>query len=245
MLFQGFPRSSRNLILLIVVGFTLFFLFQVNSPIDGDYSFSWPGLGGLQVVDQDRNATLGVAKIYVLSLPNRSDRREDMDRLKKALGLRWGYVDAMDMKNQLVERIMNSVRAIRAKDSGSFIWPADMPPPNEHINPWNPEFLALSSKIPSSHPVPDDPMLCATNNNSVASDEPDPPEFRILTPARIACWYSHLSVIETVANDKSLKQDDAVIVLEDDVDMERDIHARLSHVRSYLPEEWDMLYLGK
>jgi GR25 family glycosyltransferase involved in LPS biosynthesis len=242
MLLSSVPRA-RNLLLLIVVGITLLFLFQANSPNDGEYNFSlWPGLGGSQ--EPNRNATLGAAKIYVLSLPTRSDRREDMDRLKKELGLRWGYVDAMNMKDQLVERIMNSVRAIRGKDNGPFIWPADMPPPNEHISPWSPELLELSQKIPTS-PPPSEPMLCATNNNSIATDEPDPPEFRILTPARIACWYSHLSLIEKVANDKSLKQDDAVIVLEDDVDMERDIYARLSHLRSYLPEEWDMLYLGK
>jgi hypothetical protein len=66
-------------------------------------------------------------------------------------------VDAMDMKNQLVERIMNSVRMIRAKDSGSFFWPADIPPPNEHINPWSLGFLASSSEAPTSHPPSDDP----------------------------------------------------------------------------------------
>jgi len=33
-------------------------------------------------------------------------------------------------------------------------------------------------------------------------------------------------------------------VLEDDVDMERDIHARLKQVWSYLPKDWDVVFLG-
>jgi hypothetical protein len=164
-----------------------------------------------------------------------------MEKLKRALGLQWKYVDALDIKDQLIGKIVDSVRAIRATFSDPFTWP-DMPPLNERLSMWSPGFLSLSAKLPAIHPS--ESMLCATKNNTVAHYEPNLPEFLILTPARIACWYSHMSVIQTVANDKSLKDDDAVIVLEDDVDMEWDIHARLRHAWTYLPKDWDIVYLG-
>jgi GR25 family glycosyltransferase involved in LPS biosynthesis len=116
-----------------------------------------------------------------------------------------------------------------------------MPPSNAYINPWSPEF-SLSAKLSDNNQS--EPMLCATKNDTVAPYEPNLPEFLIITPSRIACWYSHLSVIEKVANDGSLKDDDAVIVLEDDVDMEWNIHERLRHVWTYLPKDWDIVYLG-
>ena len=232
--------STLKIIFLVLSGSILFILFQASFT-DGNHGLSsLPVLSGFEA---ERNASLGVAKkIYVLSLPRRTDRRQEMDKLRKALGLRWRYISALDMNDQLVGRIMDSVRAIRATSSGLFSWPVDIPSPNERLSAWSPAFLSLSVKTPSSRPS--EPMLCATKNNSVAAYEPNLPEYAILTPARIACWYTHLSVMETVANDKSLKDDDAVIILEDDVDMERDIHARLRHVWTYLPKEWDIVFLG-
>lgn len=226
--------------LLVVTGSILFILFRASST-DGNYGpSSFPGRWS---VSDHRNAALAVAKkIYVLSLPRRTDRRQEMGRLRKALGLRWRYIDALDMNNQLVGNIMDSVRAIRATRSGPFTWPTDIPPLNERLSAWSPGFLSLSVKTPASRPPV--PMLRATKNNSVAAYEPNLPEYMILTPARIACWYTHVSVMEVVANDQSLKDDDAVIILEDDIDMERDIHARLKHVWAYLPKEWDMVHLG-
>jgi hypothetical protein len=168
-----------------------------------------------------------------------------MEKLKEALELRWTYVDAMNMKNKLVGSILDAVKSIRTTNSDPFTWPAVMPPPNEYIKPWSNEFFSpLAAKVPTSRLSETETPLCATENNTVAPYEPNLPEFLLITPARIACWYSHLSVIEKVANDRTLKGDDVVIVLEDDVDMERDIHARLRHVWTYLPKEWDIVYLG-
>jgi GR25 family glycosyltransferase involved in LPS biosynthesis len=102
----------------------------------------------------------------------------------------------------------------------------------------------LKSLIPGDH-ASHDPLLCATEDNSVGTYRPDLPEWEYLTPVRIACWYSHLSVIESIANDESLAENDAAIVLEDDVDMERDIHTRLQHVWPQLPNDWDIVFLGE
>lgn len=82
------------------------------------------------------------------------------------------------------------------------------------------------------------------------------PSFMLLTPARIACWYSHLTAIQQIAdyghlgqhsegNQSSLrKPDDAFLILEDDVDMEQDISERLRAVWSVLPAGWDIVFLG-
>jgi GR25 family glycosyltransferase involved in LPS biosynthesis len=235
--------SARKFILFLVAGSILFLISQLSFPDAKYHLSSWPGISQLGVFDTDRNATLGVAKkLYVLSLPHRSDRRQEMEQLKKALGLKWKYIEALDMKDPLVGKVMDSVRAIRATNMGQFIWPAEMPPPTKHLSQWDTGLLSLSAKIPGNRPA--EPLVCATNNNSIEAYQPDLPEFRILTPARISCWYSHTTVIETIANDNSLKDDDAVIVLEDDVDMELDIKARLKHLWTYLPKDWDIVYLG-
>ncbi|KAF5376953.1 hypothetical protein D9615_007250 [Tricholomella constricta] len=161
----------------------------------------------------------------------RTDRRKDMEHLRKTLGLRWTYMEAADTSNPIVNKILHSVRLIRDTHS-----PKD-------INPWSPGFL--TSPPPARGPPPSSPPIpCATRNNTITLYTASLPEFKILTLARIACWYSHVSVIQKIANDRTLRPDDTVLVLEDDVDMERDIHQRLRHVWSFLPAGWDIVYLG-
>jgi hypothetical protein len=100
-------------------------------------------------------------------------------------------------------------------------------------------------------------------------------EYTLLTPGRIACWHSHLNLIHRIANSDSVdspeKSDSAGedvsgstppspvpisvealaaqraawLILEDDVDMERDINAQLSRLWKYLPQDWDIVFLGK
>ena len=75
-----------------------------------------------------------------------------------------------------------------------------------------------------------------------------PPEiydFLILTPARVACWHSHLCAIRTFIDRGEGDSDDVAIVLEDDVDIEKDIAHRLSAIWKDLPAGWDMVLLGK
>lgn len=244
---SGSSARARKAIILIIAGSVCFLLLLHSRILDRNYSLSaLPFISGLRsepASDYD-TLTLGVAKkIYVLSLPHRADRRQEMDKLKEALGLRWRYIGALDSKAQVVEKILDTVRAVRATDDGLFTWPEEMPPVNEHINLWSPGFLSLSAKFP--HDSQADPLVSATQNNSFLPFGPNLPEYLILTAARIACWYSHLSVIENVANDESLKANDTVLVLEDDVDMELDIQARLEHLWTFLPKQWDIVYLGK
>ncbi|KAG6885511.1 hypothetical protein C0993_000761 [Termitomyces sp. T159_Od127] len=193
-----------------------------------------------------KNNTLGIAsKIYVLSLPARTDRRRDMEHLRKVLGLQWTYVNAINSQNAIIERIMDSVRIVRQTrpTDSVFTWPDQQVPLTERIDVWDPAFLAPSSARSSQHSH-SPPLVCAAQNDTVVSYNPNLPLYQILTRARIACWHSHLSIIYTIANDFTLRQDDVVVVLEDDVDMEQDIQQRLSNVWPFLPTGWDIVYLG-
>jgi GR25 family glycosyltransferase involved in LPS biosynthesis len=240
--------SFRHPVLLIFIGgLAIFGLFQTSIRIiAGQYIPLVPRPKPPTPSDPSKsNETLGVAtKIYVISLPHRTDRRSQMDQLRQTLGLKWTYIEGMDMNNEIIDKIVNSVRSIRAANASdsSFIWPLDLPSSDEWIDPWSPGFLTAHEPFYSS-----EPMLCATNNNTVVPYDrnAEPPEYRILTRARIACWYTHLSVIQGIANDSELKDDDAVIVLEDDIDMERDILDRLKYLWAFLPFDWDMVYLGE
>lgn len=238
--------SIRRLVFFFFIYVTaISILFQTIVYLTAQYSSL--GLWSKTLSPEDyasRNEVLGVAvKIYVISLQSRTDRREQMELLRESLGLRWTYVEGMDIDNEVVDKIMSSVRSIRAANSSdsSFIWPESQPSSNEWISPWSPEFLTPHEPVDSA-----EPMLCATQNNTIARHDPELqlPEYRFLTHGRIACWYSHLSVIQSIANDPNLNATDSAIVLEDDVDMERDIQDRLEYLWDFLPVDWDMVYLG-
>lgn len=123
----------------------------------------------------------------------------------------------------------------------------------------HPEVLAYGLDTPSVHdPLPAlAPLTCASKNYVMGPPfDAGLPGYMLLTPAKIACWYSHLEIIRKVAEGgagddmksgeaANNPQADAVtVVLEDDVDMERDIHARLREVWGLLPGEWDIVFLG-
>jgi hypothetical protein len=101
-----------------------------------------------------------------------------------------------------------------------------------------------------THPLSDDSeasavsdptsLACASGNNVLAAFSPNLPLYSHLTAAKVACWYSHFQTIHEIANGK----DDAVLVLEDDVDIERDVKRRLEPLLDTLPSDWDIVYLG-
>jgi len=57
--------------------------------------------------------TLGFSNIYVLSLPNRTDRRERMSKLARALGLRFTFVDATPMASPVITWIGERAAEVR------------------------------------------------------------------------------------------------------------------------------------
>lgn len=59
--------------------------------------------------------TLTFSHIYVLSLPTRLDRREQMSRLGHALGLNFTFVDAVSKDEPFIKWIAEQVLVIRKK----------------------------------------------------------------------------------------------------------------------------------
>ncbi|KAF0453210.1 glycosyltransferase family 25 protein [Gigaspora margarita] len=55
-----------------------------------------------------------------------------------------------------------------------------------------------------------------------------------------ACYLSHYSTYELIAENEY----ENALILEDDIDMELNITDIMTEVHRYLPDDWDMLYLG-
>ena len=61
-----------------------------------------------------------------------------------------------------------------------------------------------------------------------------------LSRGMIACWHSHVQVLRRISEGS----DNVAVVLEDDVDVEYDLKARLALLWSSLPAQWDIVFLG-
>ncbi|KAJ6511616.1 hypothetical protein C8R47DRAFT_1296827 [Mycena vitilis] len=218
---------------------TLFFPFAPSSL--GPASLHGPGDEILPIA----------SKTYVISLPRRRDRYQEMERLRTLLSLRWTYSVAEDSRSQLVGRIMSQVQSIRQAQlevnehalnttvSLPFDWPSlDSP---AFSSPFDATLQEIS--LPPALPAGSDsePLTCATENFTLFPYSVQLPEYKILSRSRIACWHSHLSVIQHLSTQASEK---AALVLEDDVDMEVDIKERLLSVWNLLPPDWDIVFLG-
>jgi len=209
------------------------------------------------------SATLGVARrLYVLTLPARKDRRIRMEALRKALGLRWTYVDGLQSTNELTQRIWEWVLRVRYgqpnilsdhdPSSGhpppgtvKFSWPDDVDQlalSSEPIDFWSNTVWSAPADVLNFMPYR--PTGCAVQNYRILNFNSSLPEHLVLSRARIACWYSHISVIHSIANNKDQDLDSAYVILEDDIDMEKDAVQRLRILWNSLPKDWDMVFLG-
>ncbi|KAF8637003.1 hypothetical protein AX17_003116 [Amanita inopinata Kibby_2008] len=203
------------------------------------------------------NSTLGiVSEIYVVSLPRRTDRRLQMERLRVLLGLDWMYYPATEVNNAVIHAITQRVRVLHQDCSEvsskcTFSWPEDIAAFAASMRPldlWNADFLTnevledFSNDALSGSALP--PLTCTTQDFNITRYSHKTPQHLLLTPARIACWHSHLSVIRNIANDERLGPKNAVLILEDDVDMEYDIRDQLADLWPLLPNEWDIVFLG-
>ncbi|KAI0044898.1 hypothetical protein FA95DRAFT_1561739 [Auriscalpium vulgare] len=257
------------------------------------------------VFDAVGSGLLAVPRIYVVSLPRRTDRRAQMEQLRSTLGMRWEYVDALDGPAQDVITLMQQVHVLRTAlrnstsvgDASHFRqppqdpalrmgipaaddahapcnvptlrWPRDLEDPLRSQGPLPPLgadlWLMPHARGSSEHFVPSEGALeisnsstlsggsdsrvaaalpelaCASKDSVLADFSPMLPPYKRLTPAKVACWHSHLQAIRAIANG----DDSAALVLEDDVDMERDIDERLGGLWEALPKNWDIVYLGE
>ncbi|KZV77419.1 hypothetical protein PENSPDRAFT_256 [Peniophora sp. CONT] len=220
------------------------------------------------------SSALGVAsRIYVVSLPRRADRRREMDKLAGSLGLNFTYVDAVDASDLDVATIMDRVRTLRfnlgamadaaarllelgypdlsVKLPALFDWPDDledagMDTPGGAELWTHPGLLSSDSSTlppvaPDSSKIITTPLACHTENNVFGSiTEPSKPQ-HILDLPKLGCWHSHMHLLRRIADDEDERPS---IVLEDDVNVERDIRERLQGLWDALPTDWDIVYLG-
>ncbi|EIW65121.1 uncharacterized protein TRAVEDRAFT_111506 [Trametes versicolor FP-101664 SS1] len=204
------------------------------------------------------NKVFGIfSRVLVVSRPSRVDRRATMERLRLALGIPWSYVDAISHDEPVVDSIIDCVKSVRSgTGTRIFEWPSNLASGSGDSDSSKPPPPSESSCFP---PVPHAASTTFSSADFSSGDTPFTshlPSFMLLTPARIACWYSHLTAIQQIAdyghleqhsegNQSSLrKPDDAFLILEDDVDMEQDISERLRAVWNVLPAGWDIVFLG-
>ncbi|KAG2036182.1 hypothetical protein BDR03DRAFT_960400 [Suillus americanus] len=207
---------------------------------------------------------LGIAsEVYLISLPWRQDRRQQMKHLQASKEINWTVVDALDPSDiavgHIFERIV-SQRSLqhskgRRDDLGSaFRWPADI----NAIAASTGYFGASGSDLwtsadtqdsrhstsPSLNVSPHPNVTCATQDHSVPFFKPSLPDWMILTAPKISCWYSHVSAVRKFIDRVNATPEDVAVFLEDDIDMEWDIEIRMRHVWPSLPHGWDMVFLG-
>uniref|UniRef100_D8Q9E3 Glycosyl transferase family 25 domain-containing protein n=1 Tax=Schizophyllum commune (strain H4-8 / FGSC 9210) TaxID=578458 RepID=D8Q9E3_SCHCM len=188
---------------------------------------------------RQRYHVLGVAtQAYVISLPRRDTRRTDMQRLARMMGTSWNFVDATDMTDSAVSRIFSN---LSDEIDIPFAWPEDidyLAAGNSHVPSATSDLWPTLSA--SSPPTPWQ-MACAEYDFTLSPYTSNTPSWLLLTPPRVACWQSHISVIRRIVDEG---RDGPFIILEDDVDMEKDTARRLRDLWPLLPSDWDVVFLG-
>ena len=206
---------------------------------------------------------IGIAHthIYVVSLADRQDRRDQMEFLRMIQDLTWTVIDAVPGNAPLVHRILDWVALHRTESKkmgmSGFHWPEEInalsvspgPLKQSGSDTWaetSPSSKPKSSKI---DPLTYSNLPCAIEDNAIPAFTNDTPEWMVLSPAKVACWHSHISAIHRFverqdAHDHRRAGDDVAVILEDDIDMEKDISTRLSQVWTFLPTGWDIVFLG-
>jgi len=225
-----------------------------------------PNFSTTTVVVDEANAPapyyLGNAReTYVVNLPHRDDRREDMDKLRTALEISWNYVDGIYLNSSLVRNTLDWVHRVRSgpphivsdekkpllDDDIAFTWPKDidlLATSSSELDLWSTGngVWPLPPAIPKELPPYLHPMASSTENYNIATNLSAQFEHLLLTESRVACWFGHLNLIHKIAN--SLKDGEFAIILEDDIDMEQDSDEQMKRLWPYLPANWDMVFLG-
>ena len=196
------------------------------------------------------------AHVYVISPANRQDRREQMEFLRRIQDLTWTVTDAVPRNAMLVNRILQWVAFQRAEGkktgTSSFCWPEEInalsashatPLSSSGSDTWVETSPRTKSKSDRSDLLTSSRVPCSTEDDAIPAVTKDTPKWMILSPSKIACWDSHISTIRQFIDGRR-GQNDVAVILEDDIDMEKDISRRLSQVWTFLPAGWDIVFLG-
>jgi GR25 family glycosyltransferase involved in LPS biosynthesis len=199
--------------------------------------------------------------LYVISLADRQDRREQMEFLRTIQDLTWTVIDAVPGNATLVNRILDWVALHRTEskkiDTLGFRWPEEinaLSVSHESLkqsgsDTWAETLPSSKPKSGKSGPSTYSSLPCAIEDDSIPTFTNGTPEWMVLSPAKVACWHSHISAIRRFVEGQDShdrrRRDNVAVILEDDIDMEKDISARLSQVWTFLPAGWDIVFLGK
>ncbi|KAH7908789.1 hypothetical protein BJ138DRAFT_1174016 [Hygrophoropsis aurantiaca] len=199
--------------------------------------------------------------IYLVSLPQREDRRDQMERLRIAQGFEWTTYDAIDSSDPIIENIIHQVGLHRElfTNTASFRWPRNINAlsiTSSHLLPSESDLWPIldyrihdhtpshaSSNVSHSGPLPSN-LTCATDDYTILPFNAGLSDFRVLTAPKVACWYSHISAIRRFADSNNTGPDDIAIILEDDIDMEQDIRQRMHSLWGSLPVDWEIVFFG-
>ncbi|GAA6010964.1 hypothetical protein JCM10207_004016 [Rhodosporidiobolus poonsookiae] len=211
--------------------------------------------------------TMTFDHIYVLSLPSRKDRREQMSELARAHGLQLTFVDAT-LKSEpflkwIVERavevrkerlqIMSKARGVPVSSIGGLTvgndWLVQTPVnttkkpfPTRHdprfpTGNWVDYLEAHDDAGTLSELRPDNPDL---NVTEAMWDQNERIAGRQVNEGVISTFWGHTRAIKQIIKNK----DRSALVLEDDVDVEWDLERLWSRIERRLPEDWDASLLG-
>ncbi|GAA5974308.1 hypothetical protein JCM11641_006726 [Rhodosporidiobolus odoratus] len=210
------------------------------------------------------STALGFDHIYVLSLPSRLDRRKDMTKLARALGVRITFVDAADKHEPFIRWIAEQVydsREERKKvmararhtDSSTV---GGLSPGSDWLTPF-PNAASSTDRFP---PFPSSPLYPNARNwvehletlysrHDGAHIHLRPSDDRLNVTEllwdpleRVAVRQVHEGVISTYwGQTRAIKRmlenkDRTALILEDDVDLEWDVERLWKLVKRRLPE---------
>ncbi|GAA5865052.1 hypothetical protein JCM8547_007695 [Rhodosporidiobolus lusitaniae] len=211
--------------------------------------------------------TLTFDHIYVLSLPTRQDRRDQMNDLAKAHGLKLTFVDAVNKNEPFIRwiaeraveirkdrlRIMAEAQGVKESSFGGLHvgndWLVQTPSPKSS----QPFPVIKDKRFPTGNWVD----YLEAHDDAGTLDQLKPKNSNLnVTEAlwdhneRIAGRQVNEGVISTFwGHTRAMKQivkngDRSALVLEDDVDVEWDLERLWSRIERRLPEDWDATLLG-
>ncbi|KAF8572856.1 hypothetical protein K439DRAFT_1377280 [Ramaria rubella] len=205
------------------------FLSRLHTPYsEQDVSAYRQRLASIRPLDTaPHSKTLGVAgRIYVVSLASRTDRRQDMSAIERAMDLAFTWHDATDYHSPDVSNILERIRWWRNEHRVNDSVPKADP------SPFGDSALPPLPPIPTPDTRPLTLDAYGENGDNFGT--------QALRPAQISCWHSHYQVLRRIAEG----EEEVAIVLEDDVDMEWDLEWRLRRMWGALPADWDVVMLG-
>ncbi|ORY77601.1 hypothetical protein BCR35DRAFT_305355 [Leucosporidium creatinivorum] len=208
--------------------------------------------------------TLGFSHIYVLSLPSRLDRRQQMSKLAKALGVEITFVDAHLKDESWVRWVAERVEEVRRERRAIMAKARNINPSSigglQIGNDWLVQTPSPNTSFPSG-PTTTHPSLSSTSPRSwvdVLEEAHATATLHKLTPTnpRLNITSTLWDPLETIAgrqvnegvistffgHTRAIKKvvengDESALILEDDVDVEWDLERVWSRVRRRLPGE--------